>query len=78
MTIIGLLTWLGLFLLGIPPSKLLGLLADVLDFVPVAGPWVAGIVSCAITLLKSPMHAVFVACLFVALHRSYGVLLDLS
>jgi predicted PurR-regulated permease PerM len=68
MTIIGSLTWLGLFLLGIPASEVLGVFAGLLDFVPVAGPWVAGIISCVIALVKSPMHAVYVACLFVGLH----------
>jgi predicted PurR-regulated permease PerM len=68
MTIIGLLTWLGLHLLNIPLSAALGLLAGILDFVPVVGPWVAGIISCILALLRSPMHAVYVACLFVGLH----------
>lgn len=72
MTIIGILTWVGLFLLGIPASGVLGVLAGVLDFVPVAGPWAAGIVACIIALLKSPMHAVYVACLFTALHLVEG------
>ena len=72
MTIIGLLTWLGLHFLRIPLSAALGLLAGVLDFVPVVGPWVAGIISCTLALLRSPMHAVYVACLFVALHLFEG------
>jgi len=72
MSIIGVLTWVGLLLLGIPASEVLGVLAGVLDFVPVAGPWVAGIVACVIAFLKSPMHAVYVACLFIALHLLEG------
>lgn len=72
MTIIGLLTWLGLFLLGIPASELLGIMAGILDFVPVAGPFVAGLVSCVIALLRSPWHALYVLCLFMALHLLEG------
>jgi predicted PurR-regulated permease PerM len=72
MAIIGFLTWLGLALLGVPLSAALGVLAGILDFVPVAGPWVAGIISCALALLVSPMHAVYVACLFIGLHLFEG------
>ncbi len=75
MTIIGFLTWLGLRLLGIPASAVLGILAGVLDFVPVAGPWVAGIISCVLALVRSPAHALYVACLFVGLHLFEGHLL---
>jgi predicted PurR-regulated permease PerM len=72
MSIIGLLTWLGLHLLGIPLSAALGLFAGILDFIPVVGPWIAGIVSCVLALLKSPMHAVYVAALFSTLHLFEG------
>ncbi len=75
MTIIGLLTWLGLHLLKVPLSAALGVLAGILDFVPVVGPWVAGIISAVLALLRSPMHAVYVVCLFVALHLFEGHIL---
>lgn len=72
MSIIGFLTWLGLFLLGISASELLGILAGVLDFVPVMGPFIAGLISCVMALLKSPIHALYVLCLFLALHLLEG------
>ncbi len=75
MSIIGFLTWLGLHLLGIPLSAALGVLAGILDFVPVVGPWVAGIISCVLALLRSPMHAVYVAVLFLSLHLFEGHIL---
>jgi predicted PurR-regulated permease PerM len=75
MTIIGILTWIGLRLLGVPLAEGLAVLAGILDFVPVAGPWVAGIISCLLALLKSPMHAVYVVCLFLGIHLFEGQVL---
>ena len=75
MSIIGLLTWAGLRLLGVPLAEGLAVLAGVLDFVPIVGPWVAGIISCLLALLKSPLHAVYVACLFIGLHFFEGHIL---
>lgn len=72
MAIIGLLTWLGLWLLGVQGSAILGLLAGLLDFVAVVGPWIAGIISCGMALLNSPMQALYVICLFLALHLLEG------
>jgi predicted PurR-regulated permease PerM len=62
-------------LLGVPAAAALGLLTGILDFVPVAGPWVAGIVSCILAVMRSPVHAIYVACLFVGLHLFEGQLL---
>ncbi|TCD05265.1 AI-2E family transporter [Erythrobacteraceae bacterium CFH 75059] len=43
MVIVGVLTGLGLWLLGVPGALVLGLLAGVLEFVPYAGPILAAI-----------------------------------
>ena len=75
MAIIGLLTWIGLRLLRIPLAEVLGLIAGLLDFLPVVGPWIAGILSVLLALVRSPMHAVYVIALFVGLHFFEGHLL---
>lgn len=72
MTIIGLLTWVGLMIIGVPLAGVLGLIAGVLDFVPVVGPWVAGILAGLLAIVEEPMKAVWVAVLFVALHLFEG------
>lgn len=68
MVIIGVATWLGLMLLGVPLSGVLGIIAGLLDFVPVVGPWVAGALSALLGTLKNPMLPLYVAILFIALH----------
>jgi predicted PurR-regulated permease PerM len=72
MTIIGVLTWLGLMLIGVPLSGILGLIAGVLDFIPVVGPWIAAILAGLLALIKDPILAVWVAVLFVCLHLIEG------
>ncbi len=68
MAIMGCLTGLGLFFLGIPGAVVLGMFTGLLDFIPVAGPWISGAVSCLLAFVKSPMHVVYVVCLFTGLH----------
>ena len=43
MTVVGLLTGLGLMVLGVPLAPVLGLLAGLLDFVPTVGPIIAAV-----------------------------------
>lgn len=43
MTVVGVLTTVGLLLLGVPGAPILGLLAGILDFVPNVGPIIAAV-----------------------------------
>jgi predicted PurR-regulated permease PerM len=72
MTIIGVLTWVGLMIIGVPLAGVLGLIAGVLDFIPVVGPWIAGILAALLAVVQDPMKAVWVAVLFVVLHLFEG------
>lgn len=60
MIIVGVVTWLGLWLLGVPLALTLGLLAGVLDFIPNIGPFLAGIPGVLIALTVSPTVALYV------------------
>lgn len=73
MTITGVLTWLGLWLLGIPMAFTLALLAALLSFIPNIGPIISAIPAILLALLKSPFFALYVALLyiFIQLIESY-------
>lgn len=68
MVVIGVLSWVGLSLLGVPAAGMLGILAGLLDFVAVAGTFASALISCLFALLKSPSCALYVLCLFGCLH----------
>lgn len=75
MLLVTLLLGTGLLLLGVPLALPLAILAGLFSFVPYVGPALAVIPALAIGLLKSPMHAVYVAALYlgVQLLESYVV-----
>jgi predicted PurR-regulated permease PerM len=60
MIIVGVVTWLGLTLFGVPLALTLGLLAGLLDFIPNIGPFLAGIPAVLIALTISPTVALYV------------------
>jgi predicted PurR-regulated permease PerM len=65
MGVIGVLTWLGLWLLGIPLALVLAIVAALLTFVPNFGPFVAAVPAVLLAFLESPMKAFYVALLYV-------------
>jgi predicted PurR-regulated permease PerM len=75
MTIIGLATWIGLRIIGVPLAGVLGLIAGVLDFIPVVGPWIAGILAALLAVVKEPFLVIWVAVLFMILHFIEGHIL---
>lgn len=64
MTIIGLLTYVGLFLLGIPYALPLAILAGILEIVPGIGPIVSSIPAILLGLTVSPVMSLAVAALY--------------
>ena len=65
MVFIGLVTWIGLSLLGVPLALTLGLLAGLLSFVPNFGPIISAIPAILLAFIESPIKAVYVLILFI-------------
>jgi predicted PurR-regulated permease PerM len=75
MTVVGVLTWLGLWLLDVPLAFSLGVLAGLLDFIPNFGPWIAAIPAVLIAFAQSPETALYVAILYLVVQHIEGFLL---
>lgn len=72
MVVVGLLTGLGLWALGMPSALALGLLAGVLEFIPFAGPVLAALPAVLLALAVSPDLALWVLLLYVAVQQFEG------
>lgn len=59
MAAVGVLTWLGLWLVGLPYSGFVGVLAGLLDIIPYIGPLLASIVAVIIALFTEPILALW-------------------
>lgn len=75
MTIVGVLTGIGLWVLGIPLAFTLALIAGLLEFVPYVGPLLAGVPAVLLGFLQGPQQALYVLLLFLAIQavESYVV-----
>lgn len=65
MIFIGLLTWIGLSIIGVPLALTLGLIAGLLSFIPNFGPIISAIPALLLGFIESPMTAVYVLALYV-------------
>jgi len=65
MLFIGLLTWLGLWIIGVPLSFTLGLIAGLLSFIPNFGPILSAVPAILLAFIASPISAVYVAGLYI-------------
>ncbi len=61
MVLVGTLTTLGLWVLGIPLALILGIIAGLLNFVPNFGPWIAAVPGILIALSQGPSVALWAA-----------------
>ncbi|TKI19934.1 AI-2E family transporter, partial [Bacillus pumilus] len=75
MLVVGVATAIGLSLLGVPVALALGLLASLLDFIPYIGSILAAAPAVLIAFTQSPMLALEVSALFLAVHALDGYVL---
>lgn len=65
MLFIGVLTWIGLSIMGVPLALTLGLIAGLLSFVPNFGPIASAVPAILLAFIDSPISALYVLALFV-------------
>jgi predicted PurR-regulated permease PerM len=66
------LTWIGLWLLGVPAAGGLGVIAGLLDIVPMVGPIIAGVPAVLLAFTVSPLTALWTLLLFLAIQQLQG------
>jgi predicted PurR-regulated permease PerM len=76
MLLVGLLTGLGLWLIGVQSYLALAFLAALLEFIPFFGPLLAAIPAILLALLISPADALLVAALFLVVQQLEGNLIS--
>lgn len=69
MAFVGITTWLALWMLGVPLSLSLGLLAGVLDFVPNVGPIIAAVPAILIAFGEGPETALYVIIVYFIIQQ---------
>ena len=75
MVAVGVITWIGLLLLGVPLALGLAFVAFLLEFVPVVGPIVAAIPAILVGLAESPTLGLWVALLYIGIQQIEGFVL---
>ena len=69
MVLIFLMTWAGLWLLGVPSALVLALISGVLEFIPYAGAIASSVPAIMVALVVSPELALWVVALYVIVHH---------
>lgn len=66
---VGLLSYIGLKILGVPYAELLAVIAAITELIPYIGPWIGGIIAGAVALTVSPILAIYVGILYVVVQQ---------
>jgi predicted PurR-regulated permease PerM len=75
MVVVGALTTVVLLLLGIPAAVALGIIAGILEFIPIAGPIIAAVPAVAMGFLDGPERAIYVALAYIGIQQTEANLL---
>ncbi len=75
MVVSGTLTWFGLMLLGVPLAGVLAMVVAILGFIPYIGPLIGAVPAVLLALTQSPMLALWVVLLFIAVQNIEGNIL---
>jgi predicted PurR-regulated permease PerM len=75
MLVVGILTTVGLALIGLPLALTLGIIAGLLDFIPYLGPVMAGLPAGLLAFATEPVLVGYVALLFFVVQSIEGYLL---
>lgn len=76
MTFVGVLTGIGLWLVGVPHALALGVLVGVLDFVPLIGPLIAAVPGVVLAYLDSPATALYATAVYIGVQQLEGALIQ--
>lgn len=76
MTIVGVMSGIGLWILGIPLALTLGILAGLLTFIPYVGPIISAVPAILMALLVNFSHAIYVVFLYIGIHLVEGYILS--
>ena len=72
MAMVGVVTALGLWAVGVPMALALGILSGILDFVPVVGPFIAAIPGILIAFTVDPQVALYAAIVYITVQFIEG------
>ena len=72
MLLVGLVTGLGLWAIGVPAAVPLGIIAGIFEFIPLIGPIIAAVPAVLIAFAQSPETALWTALLYILIQQLEG------